>query len=32
MGLLEADDVDLPLMNIIADDSGLAQDRPSTLS
>jgi len=32
MGLVEADDVDLPLMNVIADDAGLAQDRPSTLS
>jgi len=30
MGLLEADDVDLPLMNVIADDAGLA--RPSNCS
>jgi len=33
MGLIEADDVDLPLMvNVIADDADLAPDRPSTLS
>jgi len=32
MGLLEADDVDLLLMNVIADDAGLAQERPSTLN
>jgi len=32
MGLLEADDVDLLLMNVIADDAGLAQDRPSSFN